>query len=457
MKLHSALGRLLWRPAVLLDFYISCAIAAFLPFVLEAFLSLLNGDFLEVTVDGPSALAADVLVPFLGASVVGVVASFAWQDLCHCRSSWNLPGLRERMRVELWILATLTAVGFGLASPTLSAQLGFVLTVAMAIAGFGWGLHLWDPHSSRVLSVMALASCLVIVHFAETLGEFWIEWPWASLTALGACGLSIHQSTSRGASRRRALVPENKLGASFERYGSGSSLSSLLAKTPKPRARWTRGPIASTLDRVWALRYEDAGCVGPTWYAQTILSLSTVTVLGVVGGFSNATLPITALLIAMFSRLDLRRGQAHPVSRSERSRIVWLGARQQFVLFVVACTLANALARLGVWIFKGDAFDVDELFRFCVFTVFVAAALPLLQFVRLHALDARGSSASSLRFVTTLLIASVVFSAAVMWIEMRMERYGLWPQVALALGTLACLPLAFRLHVQRWFRTADLT
>jgi hypothetical protein len=456
VKFHSPLSRLLWRSGVLWDLCVSIIIAALIPRALGPLPFALSGDFAAAKGYELPPLVAEFCIAFLGGSVLGVVASFAWQDLTHCRLSWLLPGLRGKVRRDLFLLAALGAGLAALASLFVTPQLGVLVSAGLALAGFGWGNHLWDPHSSKRGSHLVWSSCLVVVRFSEDLAEFLVARPVFALIGLVPCVLSVLQSTSRAATRRRTLVSRHDLGASFEDYEAGTGFGASHRPAARPRARWHWGRIAVTERWVTALRYEDRGCAGLEWFLRRGLLLGLLQLVCLVAGVVELALPMGAMLMVLFERQDLRNGVHYPLSRAQRARAVWMGARQQGLCFLAWSLAVHPLLVWSKALFLGEAPDFAGVPHFAATALLTAGVLPLLQAVRLHLLEFHRGVVTTLRFGTTLLCASLIFCIGTLWIDHHLRELEVGIHFVLVLPVLFLVPYSFRQHLSEWYRRADL-
>lgn len=456
MKLRAPLPGLLWRPGVLWDLGVSVAVAVMLPYTVGLLPFALRGDFEGAKDFEPSALTREFCVAFFIGATLGFVASFAWQDLTHCRFSWLVPGLRRRVRRDLGALALVGAVAAAIVGAVWLPQIGALTAAGLALFGYAWGNHLWDPHSSRALSHLTWSSGLVVVRFSEELAEISSATPVLLVVAPLLCGLSLWQTTSLGATRRRTLVLKSDLGKSFEDYESGVNHAALGRPAGRPHARWRWGSVGQREGWLHALRYEDSGFAGLEWFLRRGGLLAFTQMIIFIGGNVEMALPMSALLIVLFERQDLRRGVAYPMSRPERARLVWSGARQQ-VSLLLGTSLATYAAFLGGRALLGKgAVDLDAVVHFAAASLLVAGCLPLLQAVRLHLLEFHRGPVTTLRFGTTLLLASTIFCGGSIWLDFQLRELEVGLQFVAAVLVLIASPILFRWHLGRWFRRADL-
>lgn len=467
MKSAFVLGRLLWRPAVLLDLFIAGSIAFVLPWLLLILPSMVQqgGEygFELVKPDRTHPGAMQFLLFLLAGCVVGTVASFSWQDLAHCRLAGTLPGIEKQMRRGFGLLAILSCILAALASHV-APYVGPLSASLVSLAGLGLGVHLWDSRSSLLVSLVACATVVVATMAAVTVAQVVLfDLPASAFLAIPLFVTSVTLATTRSATRERALTPLSELGASFETYVEKTGTPGFGRPKSRPKASWRWGAMRTLREWRLALRFESGGSAGWRLVLSTGSILVIVQVLLSLSGAWVLAMTITAVLLALFLPQDLRRGVVYPLSRADRTELVWRGSCQQIAIFIAASGIAHYLtfaieaASFGFWL---DAFLSPWAHTGLPWAALIAGSLPLLQATRLHALDHHTGPRTSLRLGAITILVSTLFTVAwVSFFHHLTRRWGLEAILtAVAISPIALIagPLLYRWHLRRWFRRVDL-
>lgn len=504
MSATYSLFRLFWRPGVLLDLLVTTVFALMLSWVggrvgqgLFSGRGTVFGLFAE-TGYPPSSLAPGLHFCLLAGAVLGVVTSFAMQDLLYCRLSWNLPGLERRLRAGLWWVAAI-AVGIGAGAGALFGALdqgpGLFQGAAFGLAGFALGNQLWDPKIGRGFCFAAQLLLLGAVVSAPELQRGVEHVPWAApLAALLFTALSIHRATKRGGLRTRALVPKGELGASFR---SGEDTPLVNSHRGNANRLWSAGRVLDRRGWIRALQYENAGWSRGSWRGRVLWLAAALSLLACLVNFavgwheggalrgSFATVaagvfdPIrsglehpprlkdvshavafAAVALVVSTRLDLRRGVVYPLSRGERAEVVWRSFLHQGLTLLLLCVIFFVLIGLAAAWFAGVDLTLHRVPEVVVAALLTALVLPLLQWARLRFVDSGWASKHSLAFgaaagaggIVLLLLQDVAMGA------LRQAEPMTAGVVALGVVPLLCLifQVAFRGWLRSWFATTDL-
>jgi len=483
---NSPILRLMRRRGVLWDLALTILFAVILSLV---------GVKLGLRIFGSSSELGNYVAPealgfhtcLLIGAVIGVVANFAMQDLLYDRFSWTLPQLGKKLKLDLWWLALLSCVLGGISGWLL--QLwgqgpGLLLGASSGLLGFGLGNQQWDPKIGRNFCFICQAILLLLVVSAEQVVAQLETQPWLlAPLALAFTYFSIQRSTRREGLRKRALVPTDQLGASFEK-SSRSETASIAKRNLKNGAPiWKSGLIGNQAQRQQALSYEQFGWAKGRWIGLTVRStlmvllwlallslavflLGDSTEISLADGISAGAL-VGPMMFLLFTPVDWSRAILYPLSRRQRADLLWKANLHKgfSTLMIAAVVLLVPRSLLMLLADGGTALGNLEitLAAILALSVFVPAS----QWCRLRWVDSQQLSANSARFVfiLTALLCSfmVVVNLVLLLIQDLNKLLSQGDSNALTVVALLTIPmswlacqLVFRHQIRRFILKADL-
>ena len=266
MKTFRPLIRLLWRPGVVWDLFVTSLFAVILSYATGFLGRALFGDAPEQSAALAWRLGEGLHFALLGGGVVGLVSSFAMQDLLYCRLAWLQPGLRGDLRRGLAALALLSALVVAAIASIRSGGTSFASAAICAVAGFGLGNQFWDPHPRRWPCFLAQIALVLIATAAIPLAPLVAAHPLVGAAfAIALTAGAIWRSTTKAGARARALLPAERLGVSFHSPENVTPYRLSNLERRAPRRAWRGGSISDDESRTRALLHENSGWLRWEW------------------------------------------------------------------------------------------------------------------------------------------------------------------------------------------------
>lgn len=474
------LFRLMWRRGVIYDFVVTTLFAVVLSLMgakigLKLFGSLVDSEELNVA---PASL--DLHACLLTGAVIGVVVNFAMQGLLYNRFSWMLPNLRQSLQRDLWwfaVLSTLIGAALGLLLDIFHAGPGLLNGAAFGLLGFGLGNQQWDPKIGHNFCFLSQAALLLLILGAEFVAAWTAAMPWLLLpVALVVAYVSIQRCLQTNGLRKRALVPIDQLGASFEQ-AQRTETAAIAKKNLRNGAKlWSHGLIRNQDDQLRALFYEQFGWAKGLWRGVTIRAAAAMAILVMVlsvGIYSmagvddkGAAIGLTVgclvgpLVFLVFTRISWNRGILYPMSRQQRAELLWRANARKGIstLFITIVVILVPHLVLAVWTQQFTLLENLDIVLAAVmsFGVFI----PLSQWVHMRWIDRQLLSANSPSFVLILTLILTGFMLAFNLLMMALMEAS---PVTLGLLAVIALPMIwiaaqwfFRRQLQQLMATMDL-